>query len=160
MTGRVDFPLRNPHAISEVKFILLFLFIFLLILKNWHALHIRQKTHPCGDSDNRQAGRTVLTVGFTTFVDFTPGSIFIKARRPALRYLLMGLPLSRDTERMVLADLSYREGERGYALLPRPTARERRFLARIGFRIIEAGVEDLLAGSDSRVPSSGPKQSA
>ncbi len=71
---------------------------------------------------------------------------FIKQRRPGKQYLLLGLRLTRDTERMLLSDLTYGHGG-GWALIPEPTAKERRFLDRIGFQCLECGTEDLLAAA-------------
>lgn len=72
---------------------------------------------------------------------------FLKARRRGLRYLLVGMRLTRDTERMVLSDLmhGHDEGTAGWALIPEPTAKEVRFCARQDIEIIEADADDLLA---------------
>ena len=71
---------------------------------------------------------------------------FLKARRKNRQYLLLGLRLNRDTERMVLADIIYSAGTpAGWALIPDPTGKERRFCKRLGFEIIEADIDELLA---------------
>lgn len=72
---------------------------------------------------------------------------FLKRRRENLRYVFIGLRMLRDTERMVLSDLIYANGGEpaGWALIPEPTAKEKRFCARQGIEIVEAGVEDFLA---------------
>lgn len=64
---------------------------------------------------------------------------FIKQRRKGKRYLLMGLRLNRDTERMVLSDIIYDAGEmpRGWAMIADATDKERRFLRRSGIELIE-----------------------
>jgi len=71
---------------------------------------------------------------------------FLKNRRKGLQYLLLGMRLNRDTERMVLADIIYSGGSpAGWALIPDPTGKERRFCKRLGVEIIEADIEQLLA---------------
>lgn len=71
---------------------------------------------------------------------------FLKEYRKDKKYLLMGLRLTRDTERMVMADITYREdGQRGWVLLPKPTAKEMRFCERHGLEIIQADIDDLMA---------------
>ena len=71
---------------------------------------------------------------------------FLKRRREGLRYLLIGLRLQRDTERMVLAELFHGAASEpaGWALLPDASANERRFCARLGIEIVDADVDDLL----------------
>ncbi|MBO8087166.1 MAG: SIR2 family protein [Marichromatium sp.] len=72
---------------------------------------------------------------------------FVKARRRGLRYLLLGLNLDRDTERMLVTELIHAAGSpAGWALIPDPTPRARRFCARQGITIVEAGVDELLEG--------------
>lgn len=69
----------------------------------------------------------------------------IKALRRGKRYLLLGLRLTRDTERMVLADMIYGAGSpAGWALIPAPTDKERRFCRKLGLEIVEAEVADLI----------------
>lgn len=72
---------------------------------------------------------------------------FVKARRRGRRYLLLGMRLDRDTERMVLADLIHDAAVEpaGWALIAEPNAKERRFCQRIGIEIVEADVLALLA---------------
>lgn len=73
---------------------------------------------------------------------------FLKEYRQGKQYLLIGMRLTRDTERMVLSDMIYAAGEpAGWALIPEPTDKERRFCARQNIEIIEAGVTDLLAAA-------------
>jgi hypothetical protein len=71
---------------------------------------------------------------------------FVKARRRGKRYLLLGMRLDRDSERMVLSDLIYDAAKEpaGWALIAAPTDKERRFCARQGIEIVEATVGDLL----------------
>ncbi len=64
---------------------------------------------------------------------------FLKAYRRDRQYLFLGLRLTRDTERMVLADLVYGHGHpTGWLLCPEPTSKERRFCDRLGIEIVEA----------------------
>lgn len=75
---------------------------------------------------------------------------FLKDYRRGKQYLLLGLRLNRDTERMVLSDMVYgADRPTGWALIPEPTAKELRFCKKIGFEVIEADVADLLAASST-----------
>jgi hypothetical protein len=70
---------------------------------------------------------------------------FVKKIRRDKRYLLMGLRLNRDTERMVFSDLIYGAADpAGWALITAPTDKERRFCERLRLEIVEAEVSDLL----------------
>jgi len=63
---------------------------------------------------------------------------FIKEYRKGKQYLLLGIRLTRDTERMVLTDIIYGAGTpKGWAVIPDPTDKERRFCARLGVELIE-----------------------
>lgn len=71
---------------------------------------------------------------------------FVKTRRRDKRYLLLGMRLSRDSERMVLADLIYDAASpAGWALIEAPTDKERRFLQKLGIELIEAKLAELLS---------------
>jgi hypothetical protein len=72
---------------------------------------------------------------------------FIKARRRGKRYLLLGLRLTRDSERMVLSDLIYSAASEpaGWALIAEPTEKERRFCQQQGLVLVEAGLGELVA---------------
>lgn len=71
---------------------------------------------------------------------------FFKQYRQQKKYLLLGLRLLRDTERMVLSDLTHgRAEEAGWALIPSPTAKEVRFCSKLGIEVIDASVEDFLS---------------
>ena len=71
---------------------------------------------------------------------------FVKKIRREKRYLLMGMRLNRDTERMVFSDLMYGAADpAGWALIEHPTDKERRFCERLHIEIVEASVEELLA---------------
>lgn len=75
---------------------------------------------------------------------------FVKELRADRRYLIIGLRLTRDTERMILANLIHGAGRpAGWALIPNPTEKERRFCGRQGIEILPAGLEDLLAAADA-----------
>ncbi len=77
---------------------------------------------------------------------------FVKERRLAKRYLFLGLRLNRDTERMVMSDLVYAHGDpAGWALIPEPTDKERRFCERVGIRIVEADLGELIGLDDMAV---------
>lgn len=72
---------------------------------------------------------------------------FLKQQRKSMRYLLLGLPLTRDTERMVLSNILYDAAQpAGWALIPNATAKERRFCAKLGIEVIDADYSALLDG--------------
>jgi hypothetical protein len=61
-------------------------------------------------------------------------------------YVLLGLRLNRDSERMVLSDLIYDAAREpaGWALIAQPNDKERRFCKRQNIEVIEAESSDLL----------------
>jgi hypothetical protein len=70
---------------------------------------------------------------------------FLKTRRQGKQYLLMGLRLNRDTERMVMADIIYGAASpAGWALIPEPNDKERRFCKKLGLEIVEADWSELV----------------
>ncbi|WP_374343755.1 SIR2 family protein [Azonexus sp.] len=72
----------------------------------------------------------------------------IKTLRQGKRYLLMGLRLNRDTERMVLADMIYAAAEpSGWAFIAAPTDKERRFCRKVGLEIIEGDVFEFIGAA-------------
>lgn len=76
---------------------------------------------------------------------------FLKEYRKGKQYLFIGLPMNRDTERMVLSDIIYAADQpAGWVLIPQPNDKERRFCKKMGLELVEAGVNDLLraAGVD------------
>lgn len=76
---------------------------------------------------------------------------FLKRRRQGLRYLLLGLRLNRDTERMLLADIIHGADQpAGWALIPQATDKEKRFLDKLGLEWIDADVPDLLTAWEAR----------
>ena len=73
---------------------------------------------------------------------------FLKEYRKGKQYLFIGMRLQRDTDRMVMSDITYASAEpKGWALIPQPTDKEVRFCARMGIEIIAADVADLLAAA-------------
>lgn len=71
---------------------------------------------------------------------------FLKEHRKGKQYLFIGVPMSRDTERMVLADIVYAAAEpKGWVLNPAPTEKERRFCQRLNLQIIHATPQELVA---------------
>jgi hypothetical protein len=76
---------------------------------------------------------------------------FLKEYRKGKKYLLLGLPLNRDSERMVLSDITYAADEqRGWFLRKNPTDKEKRFAERMGFELIDADCLDLLDSMQTR----------
>lgn len=70
---------------------------------------------------------------------------FLKEYRKEKQYLFLGLRMTRDTERMVLSDIMYAAKEpKGWALIPEPNEKEKRFCKLRGIEIIEADVMSLL----------------
>ena len=73
---------------------------------------------------------------------------FLKEYRKDKQYLFIGMRFQRDTERMVMSDITYAAGEpKGWALLPEATDKEKRFCARQGIEILPASVTDLLTAA-------------
>ena len=73
---------------------------------------------------------------------------FLKTYRRGRRYVFLGLRFLRDTERMVMSDMIYGAGSPpGWALIPDPSDKERRFCQSRGIDILEADISDLLAVS-------------
>jgi hypothetical protein len=71
---------------------------------------------------------------------------FLKDYRKGKQYLFIGMPLNRDSERMVMSDIVYGAAEKkGWVLNKNPTDKEKRFCKKIGLEIIDADVEDLMA---------------
>jgi len=71
---------------------------------------------------------------------------FLKEYRQDKKYLLLGLALNRDSERMVMSDITYGANEhRGWFLRKNPTDKEKRFTERLGFELIEIESQEFLA---------------
>jgi hypothetical protein len=70
---------------------------------------------------------------------------FLKEYRKGKQYLFLGMRMNRDTERMVLSDIMYGAGSpAGWALIPEPNDKERRFCKKMNIELIEAGIDDML----------------
>ncbi len=70
---------------------------------------------------------------------------FLKEYRVGKKYLLLGLPLNRDSERMVMSDITYgADQHRGWFLRKDPTDKEKRFSEKMGFELINADCQDFL----------------
>ncbi|WP_317933206.1 SIR2 family protein [Halioxenophilus sp. WMMB6] len=75
---------------------------------------------------------------------------FLKEYRTDKKYLFIGMAMTRDTERMVLSDIVYSAGSpTGWAVMPAPTDKERRFCNNKKIEVIEASWQELLAASQS-----------
>lgn len=73
---------------------------------------------------------------------------FLKEYRQGKQYLFCGVPMNRDTERMVLSDIIYAAGEpAGWVLLPNASEKEKRFCTKKNLVVVEAGWQDLMAGA-------------
>jgi hemin uptake protein HemP len=69
----------------------------------------------------------------------------LKLHRRGKRYLLLGMRLTRDTERMVLSEIMVdADDPAGWVFIPEPTAKERKYCARKGLQVIEADAADLI----------------
>lgn len=74
----------------------------------------------------------------------------IKELRKGKQYLLMGMRLNRDTERMVMSDMIYGAAQpAGWVFIAQPTDKERRFCRKIGLEIIEADVFEFVGAMAS-----------
>jgi hypothetical protein len=70
---------------------------------------------------------------------------YLKTYRQGKKYLLLGMSLNRDSERMVLSELVYGAAEpKGWYLCKNPTDKEKRFCKRLGLEIVLADVIDFL----------------
>jgi hypothetical protein len=70
---------------------------------------------------------------------------YLKEYRQGKKYLLLGMSLNRDSERMVLSDIMYGAAEpKGWYLTKTPTDKEVRFCKRLGLEIVPADVIDFL----------------
>jgi len=69
----------------------------------------------------------------------------VKELRKGKKYLLMGLRLNRDTERMVMSDFIYAAAQpAGWVFIATPTDKEKRFCKKIGLEIIDADIFDFI----------------
>lgn len=71
---------------------------------------------------------------------------FLKEYRQDKKYLLLGLSLTRDTERMVMSEITLNGDERrGWAVIKDPGPKQVRFCERIGLDIIDMDVPTFMA---------------
>jgi hypothetical protein len=75
---------------------------------------------------------------------------FLKRMRQGRRYLLLGLRLTRDTQRMVLSDIMFGASRpAGWALIPNANDKEKRFLDKLGLEWVDADVPDFLSAAEN-----------
>ena len=80
---------------------------------------------------------------------------FVKTVRRDKRYVLLGMRLNRDTERMVLSDMIYGAAKpAGWALIEKPTDKERRFLDKLGIELLETSPYEFLSDTSAQVLAS------
>jgi len=79
---------------------------------------------------------------------------FFKEYRKEKKYLLLGMSLNRDTERMVLADITYgRASEGGWAVIPGATDKEKRFCKnKLGIEVIDMPLAEFMAKFGVEIP--------
>lgn len=72
----------------------------------------------------------------------------IKELRKGKQYLLMGMRLNRDTERMVMADMIWSAAEpAGWVFIAEPTDKERRYCKKIGLEIIQSDLHEFIGAA-------------
>ncbi len=72
----------------------------------------------------------------------------VKELRKGKQYLLMGMRLNRDTERMVMSDMIYGAAQpAGWVFIASPTAKGQRFCKKIGLEIIDADIFDFIGAA-------------
>jgi hypothetical protein len=72
----------------------------------------------------------------------------VKELRKGKQYLLMGLRLNRDTERMVMSDFIYSAAEpAGWVLIAEPTDKEKRFCKKMGLQIVDADIFEFIGAA-------------
>jgi len=77
---------------------------------------------------------------------------FLKAYRQGKQYLFLGMRFTRDTERMVMSDITYDAAEPlGWALINQPTDKEKRYCAKKKIEIIEADLEAFLDAAKAAI---------
>ena len=75
---------------------------------------------------------------------------FVKRMRQNKRYVTLGLRLNRDTDRMVFSDVIFgADKPAGWALIPHPTDKEKRYLGRLNIEIVNADVADFLTAAQN-----------
>ena len=74
----------------------------------------------------------------------------VKALRKGKQYLLMGMRLNRDTERMVMADIIWSAAEpAGWVFIAEPTEKEKRYCKKIGLEIIDADIFEFIGAVEA-----------
>lgn len=69
----------------------------------------------------------------------------LKTHRKQKHYLFLGMRFTRDTERMVMSDITYdAESQTGWAFIPDATEKEKRYLSKRGVQIINEDWTSLL----------------
>ena len=72
----------------------------------------------------------------------------VKELRKGKQYLLLGMRLNRDTERMVMADMIYSAAEpAGWVFIAEPTEKEKRYCKKIGLEIIDADIFEFIGAA-------------
>lgn len=72
----------------------------------------------------------------------------VKELRKGKQYLLMGMRLNRDTERMVMADMIYSAAQpAGWVFIHEPTAKEQRYCKKIGLEIIDGDIFEFIGAA-------------
>jgi hypothetical protein len=75
---------------------------------------------------------------------------FVKRLRQNKRYLLLGMRLNRDTDRMVFSDIMFGAANpSGWALIPHPTDKEKRYLGKMNIEIVNADIADFLTAAQT-----------
>ncbi len=71
---------------------------------------------------------------------------FLKRYRPGRRYLLLGLRLNRDTERMMASEIMFAaDRPAGWAVIPDPTRKEKKFCERLGIELLPMTTASFIA---------------
>ncbi len=84
---------------------------------------------------------------------------FVKQYRKSRQYLFIGVPMTRDTERMVLSDIIYAADEpAGWALIKEPNAKEERFCKKMKLEIIRDDITGLLDAAGVNVSLPTPRE--
>lgn len=74
----------------------------------------------------------------------------VKTLRKGKQYLLMGMRLNRDTERMVMADIIWSAAEpAGWIFIAEPTEKEKRYCKKIGLEIIDADIFEFIGAVEA-----------
>ncbi len=77
---------------------------------------------------------------------------WIKEKRKQKQYVFLGMRFTKDTERMVMSDIIYdAKTQAGWAFIPEPTEKERRYLDKRGIEIIEQDWQSLVLPEQASV---------